>query len=168
MEKIVCVFNAFIFRGAVEREIQRLESCHLAPSEELNRMLAEKDSAPVSTGVSLGELLRRPQLGYADLAPFDPERPLLDRAVCRQVEIRLKYEGYIKRQLRQVEEARRMEERKLPEDLDYSAIPGLRLEAREKLQKIRPASFGQAGRISGVSPADLSVLMIYMSLGDRE
>ena len=84
------------------------------------------------------------------------------------MEIRLKYEGYIKRQLRQVEEARRMEERKLPVDLDYSAIPGLRLEAREKLQKIRPASFGQAGRISGVSPADLSVLMIYMSLGDRE
>ena len=150
--------------AAVEREIQRLESCHLAPSEELNRMLQEKDSAPVSTGVSLGELLRRPQLGYEDLAPFDPERPRLDRAVCRQVEIRLKYEGYIKRQLKQVEEARRMEERKLPEDLDYSAIPGLRLEAREKLQKIRPTSFGQAGRISGVSPADLSVLMIYMQV----
>ena len=131
-------------------------------------MLQEKGSAPANTGVSLGELLRRPQLDYEDLAPFDPERPRLDRAVCRQVEIRLKYEGYIKRQLRQVEEARRMEERKLPVDLDYSAIPGLRLEAREKLQKIRPASFGQAGRISGVSPADLSVLMIYMSLGDRE
>ena len=154
--------------AAVEREIQRLERCHLAPSEELNRMLQEKGSAPANTGVSLGELLRRPQLDYEDLAPFDPERPRLDRAVCRQVEIRLKYEGYIKRQLRQVEEARRMEERKLPVDLDYSAIPGLRLEAREKLQKIRPASFGQAGRISGVSPADLSVLMIYMSLGDRE
>jgi tRNA uridine 5-carboxymethylaminomethyl modification enzyme len=154
--------------AAVEREIQRLEGCHLAPSEELNRMLREKDSAPVATGVSLGELLRRPQLSYEDLAPFDPERPGLDRAVCRQVEIRLKYEGYIKRQLRQVEEARRMEERKLPEDLDYSAIPGLRLEAREKLQKIRPTSFGQAGRISGVSPADLSVLMIYMSLRDKE
>ena len=154
--------------AAVEREIQRLENCHLAPSEALNRMLQEKDSAPVSTGASLGELLRRPQLSYEDLAPFDPERPRLDRAVCRQVEIRLKYEGYIKRQLKQVEEARRMEERKLPEDLDYSAIPGLRLEAREKLQKIRPTSFGQAGRISGVSPADLSVLMIYMSLGDRK
>ena len=150
--------------AAVEREIQRLEHCHLAPSEALNRMLQEKGSAPAATGVSLGELLRRPQLTYEDLAPFDPERPKLDRAVCRQVEIRLKYEGYIKRQLKQVEEARRMEERKLPEDLDYSAIPGLRLEAREKLQKIRPTSFGQAGRISGVSPADLSVLMIYMQV----
>ena len=122
----------------------------------------------MSTGVSLAELLRRPQLSYADLEPFDGERPLLDRAVCRQAEIRLKYEGYIKRQLKQVEEARKMEERKLPEDLDYSTIPGLRLEAREKLQKIRPASFGQAGRISGVSPADLSVLMVFMSLRDRE
>ena len=147
---------------AVERELERLERTHLGPSAELNAMLASRDSAPVSTGASLADLLRRPQLSYEDLAPFDRERPDLPRAVRQQVEIRLKYEGYIRRQLRQVEEARRMEERELPADLDYTAIPGLRLEAREKLQKIRPASFGQAGRISGVSPADLSVLMIYM------
>ena len=150
--------------AAVEREMARLESTHLAPSEALNEMLAAKGTAPVSSGCSLADLLRRPQVGDADLAPFDPERPALSRAIREQVEIRLKYAGYIKRQLRQVEDFSRMEERRLPADLDYAAIPGLRLEAREKLQKIRPASFGQAGRISGVSPADLSVLMVYMSL----
>ena len=148
--------------AAVERELQRLERTHLGPSGELNALLAEKGTAPVSGGVSLADLLRRPQLSCEDLAPFDPERPALDRAVLRQAEIRLKYEGYIKRQLRQVEEFRRMEEKPLPADLDYAAIPGLRLEAREKLQRIRPVNFGQAGRISGVSPADLTVLMVYM------
>ena len=148
--------------AAVDRELARLERTHLAPSPALNALLEDKGTAPVSTGASLADLLRRPQLSYADLAPFDPDRdPGLSRAIRQQVEIRLKYEGYIKRQLRQVEEFRRMEEKPLPEDLDYSAIPGLRLEAREKLQRIRPASFGQAGRISGVSPADLSVLMIW-------
>ena len=110
----------------------------------------------------MADLIRRPQVSYADTAPFDPERPALSRAVRAQVEIRLKYEGYIKRQLKQVEEFQRMEERPLPPELDYDRIPGLRLEAREKLKKIRPASFGQAGRISGVSPADVSVLMIYL------
>ena len=154
--------------AAVEAEIRRLERSHLAPSAELNEMLQSRDTAAVSTGASLADLLRRPQVSYEDLAPFDPGRPALDRAVRQQAEIRLKYEGYIKRQLRQVEEARRMEEKTLPEDLDYGAIPGLRLEAREKLQKIRPRSFGQAGRISGVSPADLSVLMVYLSLRKEE
>jgi len=150
--------------AAVEQEMARLENTHLPPSEELNEMLRAKGTAPVSTGCSLADLLRRPQVGDGDLIPFDPGRPALSRAVREQVEIRLKYAGYIKRQLRQVEDFSRMEERRLPADLDYAAIPGLRLEAREKLQKIRPASFGQAGRISGVSPADLSVLMVYMSL----
>ena len=154
--------------AAVAAEIDRLERTHLAPSAELNEMLRSRDTAAVSTGASLADLLRRPQVSYEDLAPFDPARPVLERAVRQQAEIRLKYEGYIKRQLRQVEEARRMEEKALPEDLDYGAIPGLRLEAREKLQKIRPASFGQAGRISGVSPADLSVLMVYLSLRKEE
>ena len=154
--------------AAVEAEIRRLERSHLAPSAELNEMLQSRDTAAVSAGASLADLLRRPQVSYEDLAPFDPGRPALDRAVRQQAEIRLKYEGYIKRQLRQVEEARRMEEKALPEDLDYGAIPGLRLEAREKLQKIRPRSFGQAGRISGVSPADLSVLMVYLSLRKEE
>ena len=154
--------------AAVEAEIRRLERSHLAPSAELNEMLQSRDTAAVSAGASLADLLRRPQVSYEDLAPFDPGRPALDRAVRQQAEIRLKYEGYIKRQLRQVEEARRMEEKALPGDLDYGAIPGLRLEAREKLQKIRPRSFGQAGRISGVSPADLSVLMVYLSLRKEE
>ena len=154
--------------AAVEAEIRRLERSHLAPSAELNEMLQSRDTAAVSAGASLADLLRRPQVSYEDLAPFDPGRPALDRAVRQQAEIRLKYEGYIKRQLRQVEEARRMEEKALPEDLDYGAIPGLRLEAREKLEKIRPRSFGQAGRFSGVSPADLSVLMVYLSLRKEE
>ena len=117
----------------------------------------------MSGGSSLADLIRRPQLSYEDLAPFYPERPTLPRAVRQQAEIRLKYEGYIKRQLKQVAEFTRMEERALPPDLDYDAVQGLRLEAREKLKKIRPASFGQASRISGVSPADISVLMIYLS-----
>ena len=148
--------------AAVGREIKRLERCHLAPTEELNAMLESRGTAKVSTGVSLADLIRRPQVGYADLAPFDPERPVLDRAVCYEAELNLKYEGYIKRQLKQVEEFTRMESRRLPEDLDYDQVIGLRLEAREKLKKIRPENFGQASRISGVSPADISVLMVYM------
>ena len=121
----------------------------------------EPTPAPEAQEQTLAELIRRPQLSYEELAPFDPERPALPRAVRQQVELRLKYAGYIQRQLKQVEEFRRMEDRLLPEDLDYEQIPGLRLEAREKLSKIRPASFGQAGRISGVSPADITVLMVY-------
>ena len=147
--------------AAVDAELKRLESCHIAPNDALNALLADKGSAPVSTGASLAELIRRPQISYADLSPFDPARPALSRAVAAQVEIRLKYDGYIKRQLKQVEEFSRMESRRLPPDIDYDDIPGLRLEAREKLKKIRPENFGQASRISGVSPADVSVLMIY-------
>ena len=148
--------------AAVGREIRRLESSHLAPTEALNAMLESRGTAKVSTGVSLADLIRRPQVGYADLAPFDPERPALDRAVCYEAELNLKYEGYIKRQLKQVEEFTRMESHSLPAGLDYDKVTGLRLEAREKLKKIRPENFGQASRISGVSPADISVLMIYM------
>ncbi len=147
--------------AAVERELSRLERTHIPPSDALNAMLTERGTAPVASGASLAELIRRPQVSYADTAPFDPARPALDRAVTAQAEIRLKYDGYIKRQLREVEEFTRMEERALPADIDYDDIPGLRIEAREKLKKLRPASFGQAGRISGVSPADVSVLMIY-------
>ncbi|MDY5335083.1 MAG: tRNA uridine-5-carboxymethylaminomethyl(34) synthesis enzyme MnmG [Vescimonas sp.] len=148
--------------AAVDREIKRLESCHLAPTAALNAMLESRGTARVATGVSLADLIRRPQVSYADLAPFDPERPALDRAVCYEAELNLKYEGYIKRQLKQVEEFTRMESHSLPADLDYDQVAGLRLEAREKLKKIRPENFGQASRISGVSPADISVLMIYM------
>ena len=148
--------------AAVDSELKRLESTHLAPTEELNAMLASHGTAPVATGFSLAELIRRPQISYADTAPFDPARPKLPKAVTEQAEIRLKYDGYIKRQLKQVEEFTRMEERALPPDIDYSKVTGLRIEAREKLEKIRPVSFGQASRISGVSPADISVLMVYM------
>ncbi len=146
----------------VEKELKRLEGTHLAPTEELNGFLASKETAEVTTGVSLADLIRRPQLSYEDLAPFDAARPSLPKPVWYQAEIRLKYEGYIKRQLKQIEEFARMEKRLLPEDIDYDEVRGLRLEAREKLKKIRPASFGQASRISGVSPADISVLMVYM------
>ena len=147
--------------AAVDAELERLESTHVAPTEALNAMLTERGTAPVATGFSLAELIRRPQITYNDTAPFDPGRPALPKAVRQQVEIRLKYDGYIKRQLRQIEEFSRLEEKKLPREIDYAAITGLRLEAREKLEKIRPENFGQASRISGVSPADISVLMIY-------
>lgn len=148
--------------AAVEQEIKRLERTHIGPTAELNELLASKNTAPVSSGVSLADLIRRPQLDYKMLAPFDHERPVLPRAVWYQAEISLKYAGYTKRQLKQVEEFSRMEERVLPDDINYDEVAGLRLEAREKLKKIRPHSFGQASRISGVSPADISVLMVWM------
>ena len=147
---------------AVERERQRLEKTHLPPTEELNALLSALGTAPLVSGASLADLLRRPQVGYADLAPFDTHRPELPHAVWEQAEITIKYEGYIRRALKQVEDFRRMESRKLPSELDYLSIPGLRMEARQKLQDIRPENFGQAGRISGVSPADLAALMIWM------
>lgn len=145
----------------VSDELDRLEHSYLAPSADLNAVLQEKGTAEVSNGSSLADLIRRPQISYDDMAPFDPARPALNVAVCRQVEIRLKYDGYIRRQLKQIEEFSRLEEKLLPEHLDYDAILGLRLEAREKLKKIQPLNFGQASRISGVSPADVAVLMIY-------
>ena len=148
--------------AAVEEELDRLEHTYVSPSEELNQVLTGRDTHPIATGFSLADLMRRPQLDYACLAPFDPLRPDLDPVIINEVEIRLKYDGYIQRQMAQVEEFSRMENRPLPEDTDYTAIRGLRLEAAEKLQKIRPRSFGQASRISGVSPADISVLMIWM------
>mgnify|MGYP004654241297 CR=1 FL=1 len=146
----------------VEREIKRLTKTHLAPSEELNEFLRVHGTAEVTSGISLAELIRRPQLGYDELRLFDPERPELRRCVSYQAEISLKYEGYIKRQLKQVEDFAGMENRLLPDDIDYDRVTGLRLEAREKLKRIRPRSFGQASRISGVSPADISVLMVWM------
>ena len=147
--------------AAVEREMKRLETSYLAPSDELNALLKGKNSTEVKSGVSLAELLRRPGIEYADLASVDRDRPELPKAVCAQAELRLKYDGYIKRQLKQVEEFSRMEQRLLPENIDYDKIEGLRLEAREKLKAIRPHSFGQASRISGVSPADIGVLMMW-------
>ena len=146
----------------VRREVQRLEGSGIPASEELNAMLEGKGTAPVANSARLADLLRRPQVSYADIAPFDPERPELSLAVTDEVEIQIKYAGYLTRQEKQVEEFKKEEARLLPDDLDYAAIPGLRLEAREKLAAIRPVSIGQAGRISGVSPADIAVLLIYL------
>ena len=148
--------------AAVRREMNRLESNGVAASTALNDMLAAKDTAPVANSARLADLLRRPQISYADIAPFDPDRPVLPKAVTDEVEIQIKYAGYLARQEKQVEEFRREESRLLPPNIDYMAIQGLRLEARQKLSEIRPVSIGQAGRISGVSPADIAVLLIYM------
>ena len=149
--------------AAVEREIQRLEHTGVPASPELNAMLEEKgESAPKGGSARLADLVRRPRISYADLESFDPGRPALDRLVREQVEISMKYEGYIARQMRQVEEFQRLESHALPAALDYAALDGLRLEAREKLSQIRPINLGQASRISGVSPADIAALMIWL------
>ena len=153
---------------AVAREIRRLEHTGAAGTPSLNALLAEKGTAAVDSGCRLIDLLRRPQLTYDDLAAFDPERPALPPAVREQVEISVKYEGYIQRQLRQAAEFEKLERRALPEDMDYSAIQGLRLEAREKLSDVRPLNLGQAGRISGVSPADVAALMIWLQTHTKE
>ena len=147
---------------SVRREISRMESCGVPASAELNEMLALRESAPVTNSARLADLLRRPQVTYADIAPFDPARPELPEAVTQEVEIQVKYAGYLARQQKQVEVFQKEESTRLPEDLDYSSIHGLRLEAREKLEAIRPVSIGQAGRISGVSPADIAVLLIWL------
>lgn len=148
--------------AAVKAEIRRLESTGLPATPELNAFLREHGSSPVVSSAKLSDLLRRPELGYDSLAPFDPERPVLPPEVTQQVEIRVKYEGYLRRQEKQIEEFAQEEARLLPPDADYNSIGGLRLEARQKLSEIRPHSIGQAGRISGVSPADIAVLLIWL------
>ncbi len=147
---------------AVQQEIDRVASVGIAPSDALNGFLAGKNSAPVKAGCKLIDLLRRPELSYVDLARFDPERPALPAVIREQVEIRVKYAGYIDRQQKDVEQYRKLQSRPLPPELDYSAIDSLRLEARQKLNAVKPLNFGQAARISGVSPADITALMIYM------
>ena len=147
---------------AVRREVHRLESNGIPASDALNVMLTARDTAPVANSARLADLLRRPQVSYADLAPFDADRPVLPEAITDEVEIQIKYAGYLERQQRQVEEFRKEESRLLPADIDYESITGLRLEARQKLSEIRPLSIGQAGRISGVSPSDIAVLLIYL------
>ena len=148
--------------AAVRREINRLESNGVPASPALNEMLAARDSAPVENSARLADLLRRPQVTYADIAPFDPGRPELPAAVTEEVQIQIKYAGYLARQEKQVAEFKKEESRLLPENMDYDAIGGLRLEARQKLSEIRPVSIGQASRISGVSPADIAVLLIWL------
>ena len=147
---------------AVRREMNRLEGSGVPASEALNAMLEEKGSTPVANSARLADLLRRPQVSYEDIAPFDPDRPALSAAVTGEVEIQIKYAGYLARQEKQVAEFKKEENRRLPDGIDYNAISGLRLEARQKLSEIRPMSVGQAGRISGVSPADIAVLLIWL------
>ena len=148
--------------AAVEQEVKRLTHTGVAGSDALNALLMQRGTAPVADGARLIDLLRRPQVSYDDLRPFDPGAPALDKAVREQVEITVKYEGYIRRQQRQVEEFEQLEKHALPDDMDYSDIQGLRLEAREKLSAVRPLNLGQASRISGVSPADIGALMIWL------
>ncbi len=148
----------------VENEIARLEKCILPPTPALNAALTESGTSPLITGASLADLIRRPQVTYQMLKEFDSARKSLPEAVTEQVEISLKYEGYINRQLAQVEQFRKLEAKELPRDIDYSKIESLRLEARQKLDKIRPASVGQASRISGVSPADVNALLLYLGM----
>ena len=156
-------YNAFLKRKALkDAEVERVESVFLAPSEELNKLLEEKGTVPIKTGVRLSDLIRRPQLDYLSLAPFDKERPDLPLEIAERVETEIKYSGYIERQAAQVKETQRLENRKLSENINYDDIKGLRLEAVEKLKKVKPQSIGQASRISGVSPADITVLMIYL------
>lgn len=151
----------------VQQEIDRVQAVNLSPSDALQAFLQQQHSTPLKSGCKLADLIRRPELGYDMLAPFDPERPALSDVVREQVEIRIKYEGYIRRQLRDVEQFRKLESRPLPSDIDYEAIGSLRLEARQKLQQIRPMNFGQASRISGVSPADITALMIVIDARER-
>lgn len=152
----------------VAQEKKRVEKTNLAPSLELNAFLEAHQTAPLHTGCKVADLIRRPQLGYAMLAPYDAQRPALSNVIGEQVEIQIKYEGYIEKQMAQIERMRKLEEKKLPEDIDYTTIRGLRLEAAEKLNAHRPANLGQASRISGVSPADVSVLMVWETQQQQE
>ena len=144
-------------------ELKRIRSTVIAPSEKVNQIIVSRETSPITTGVKLVDLIKRPQLSYEALKDIDDTRPELDANIFEQIEIEVKYEGYIKKQLAQVEQMRRMEQKSLPSDIDYTTITGLRLEAQEKLNKVRPTNLGQASRISGVSPADISVLVIWLS-----
>lgn len=162
-------YTAFLHKkAAVEQEKERLTRLMIKPGEHTNKVLEDIGSSPIKSGVTLAELMRRPEVGYANTAELDPERPELSDAVCEQVEVQIKYDGYIKKQIAQVEQFKKMEKKLIPENIDYTAIGGLRLEAVEKLTDIQPKSMGQASRISGVSPADLSVLLIYLEQNRRQ
>ena len=157
-------YNQFLEKMAmIAEEIKRLEKTVVPPSEKNNAYLRSLNSAEISTGIKLSELLRRPELSYALLSELDPDRPTLPSAVVRTAEIQVKYQGYIKRELSEVERQKKLEDKRLPADIDYKKILGLRLESAEKLDKIRPMNIGQASRISGVNPADISVLLIYLN-----
>ncbi len=157
-------YEKFLEKQAqIKAEIKRVKAKSLAPTDELNALLVEKDTAPITTGLKMCDLIRRPQISYEDLAPFDPERPELPYEVREQVNLQIEYEGYIARQLMEVEHVQKLEEKRLPQPFDYKTIKGLSLEAQEKLNRVQPENIGQASRISGVSPADVSVLIIWLS-----
>ena len=149
----------------IEEEIHRVERVNIGTSEEVQNLLKTYESTPLTSGTTLAELIRRPELSYEKLAPIDKNRKNLPGDVAQQVDINIKYDGYIKRQMRQVEQFKKLENKMIPEDINYDEIKSLRIEAKQKLNQIRPASIGQASRISGVSPADVSVLLVY--LGSR-
>ena len=157
-------YAAFLEKqAAIDAEVERITKTNIPPSDAVNALLVQSGSTPITTGAKLGDLVRRPELTYDLLAPVDPTRPALPRAVRVSAEVRVRYDGYIRRELAEVKKLQKLEEKLLPPDIDYAAIGGLRLEARQKLNKIRPRSLGQAMRISGVSPADISVLMIRLA-----
>ena len=149
-------------RSGIEAERKRLMATHIGASAANNELLQKLNSTPLKTGISLAELIKRPELNYELIAPLDTERPELPHSVCEQVNIELKYEGYIRRQEQQVKQFKRLEHKLLPEDLDYESVGSLRLEAVQKLKALKPRSIGQASRISGVSPADISVLLVWL------
>ena len=147
----------------MKEERRRIRKTVFAPTEELNRILTEHRTSEVTTGIRMIDLLKRPELSYEALAPVDTQRPDLDPNIFEQIMVEIKYEGYISKQLAIIEQVRRLESKLLPKQMDYEKIDGLRLEAREKLNKVRPENIGQASRISGVNPADISVLVIYLA-----
>ena len=162
-------YKAFLTKEEnIKKEIERLKNVNIKPKEEVNELLREKGSSPISTGVKLIELLKRSELSYKDLEKIDTDRPVLTKQEQEQVEIQVKYEGYIKLQLVQVEKFKKLETKMLPEDMDYKHLKGISLEARQKLDKFKPVSIGQASRISGVSPADIAVLLIYLEQRKRK
>ena len=146
----------------IRREIERVKSTNIKPSDRLNQILEEKGTTPVTTGSKLSDLIKRTELDYEILKDVDEQRPELTKEERDEVNIKIKYEGYIKLQLEQIEGIKKLENKKIPEDIDYEKVKGIRIEARQKLEKFRPTSIGQASRISGISPADISVLLIYL------
>jgi tRNA uridine 5-carboxymethylaminomethyl modification enzyme len=150
-------------KEAIEKEIERMRKTIIRPSEELNRVLEESGTSPIANPTQLSELIKRPQLDLEKLASFDTCRPFLKKSVAFAAQTEVKYDGYVKKQLAEVKRNEKTEQRAIPESIDYTKIKGIRIEAMQKLEKIRPMTIGQASRISGVSPADISVLLIYLS-----
>ena len=155
-------------RESIEKEVERMGNTYIGANEKNNAVLNRLGSSPIQSGISLLELCKRPECNYKNLEELDPERPSLSASICEEVEIEIKYEGYIKRQIQQVEAFKKLERKKLPKEIDYQNMQNLRLEARQKLDKIRPENIGMASRISGVSPADISVLLVYLERYKKE